>query len=259
MVMSEWEDDEPESTEEALALIKLYGEREILTSDDEINGVTDQATDKEYDFYNLTPSQIETIKTDLFSYNELNEYASWLDERFADYLRRRLDSDYLIKIVDDLVHLYVGEKLRDTIIKCIREANPKPMARSKRAKLIVRQDIEINYLTSAPKRHAIESIIDEIARKLSLNTQHVKTVVRRANSLRIDLKTFSYLVGVSVETIEKWDREKTIPRGRKVDGEMTWGKLDVHAVKHTHDDFESWQSEDCLLCSSRYYLFPKGS
>ena len=122
------------------------------------------------------------------------------------------------------------------------------MSRKKRAKLVIRRDIEREYLWSWPKKGELEGVILGIAQRLRLDPEHVKTVIRRGNSERLSTKEFSDLVGVSSSTILRWNNAGKIPQGRKTNGSFTWGWFEVHATLHT-----KIKSVECGYCNEFGY------
>ena len=212
---------------------ELYKNEPVEAYEDVDDKIKRLAPYEHYDFYNLSPSQITTIREELAELHNLHLSAEYITEQFEFYSENQLDPYYLINIVEDLVHVYVDESLVIKLMRMIETSALRPMPRIKRAQFILRNEIIKRYLFSKPKRGKIEGIIVEIAKKSVVSTDRVKTILRRANSDRITVDEFSKLISSNVEDIEKWNKEGSIPKGRKVDGVMTWGRLDALAVKNT--------------------------
>lgn len=211
---------------------KKYGDFTASTIEEEKNEVTKETTDEEYDFYNLSQSQIADIKHDLELLQDLDRDAAYIDDEMQRYFAKQMDVEELIRIINSNLFGLIDSSLNRELVRLLRTIRAKPMARAKRAKLIIRRDIERQYLRSAPKRGELEGIIAGIAKKLNLKTEHVKTVIRRGNSDRIEVKEFARLIGVSVSTILRWNKAGEIPEGQKYDDTLTWGWFEVHATNH---------------------------
>ena len=227
---------------------ELYKNEPVEAYEDVDDKIKWLAPYEHYDFYNLSPSQINAIKEDLDLLAVSLSVSEIIEADLNTYFAKKLDVDYLIRIINAGNFPLLHEALNIELIRLLKKTQIKPMAREKRAKLVIRRDIEREYLWSGPKKGEIEGVILGIAQRLRLDPEHVKTVIRRGNSERLSTKEFSDVIGVSSSTILRWNKAGEIPQGRNTNGSLTWGWFEVHATRHM-----KIKSDECKLCDKFGY------
>ena len=110
---------------------ELYKNEPVEAYEDVDDKIKWLAPYEHYDFYNLSPSQINAIKEDLDLLAVSLSVSEIIEAGLNTYFAKKLDVDYLIRIINAGNFPLLHERLNIELIRLLKKTQIKPMAREK--------------------------------------------------------------------------------------------------------------------------------